>query len=90
MPEIDREQIKQRMAKLRDEGRHRLTGTPLHEGMLTASELPPDYKVMVFLEEACDARENGFDYLCSECGAGMSGDGMDDHASGCSHENEDD
>jgi hypothetical protein len=37
-----------------------------------------------FMAEVRDARENGYDVLCAECGTGMAGDGMEMHVRGCS------
>jgi hypothetical protein len=71
--------------KRRAERKHGLTGVPLARGLLTKSTLDDDYKLRTFLENAVEARENGYDFVCAECGAGIFDDG-DMHDTSCSHE----
>lgn len=49
---------------------------------MTVRTPAPTVDDQTFLENVREARENGFDLVCSECGAGMSGDGMDIHEPG--------
>lgn len=83
------EQHRAAIAKRRAERRHGLTGTPLTDGMLSAlaDDFPPEQRLAQFLENALDARENGYDLVCVECGAGVA-DGFDLHDSGCAHDSE--
>jgi hypothetical protein len=62
---------------------------PLAKGLLTLSALPDEIKLRTFLENALDARDNGYDFVCAECGAGIHDD-SDEHERGCSHESDDD
>lgn len=39
-----------------------------------------------FMDAVRDARDNGFDVVCVECGTGVSFDGMDIHEPGCTHD----
>lgn len=85
------EEHRARIAWRRAERRHGLTGEPLVKGMLTGlpADYPPEERLASFLENALDARENGYDLVCAECGAGITDD-SDLHERGCSHEGEDD
>jgi protein-L-isoaspartate O-methyltransferase len=42
-----------------------------------------------FIGNVSEARENGYDVVCVECGIGLAQDGCDMHERGCSHEQDD-